>query len=168
MSETPVIQKKICLLGSFAVGKTSLVERFVSGNFSEKYLTTVGVRITKRSVPLEDRTCNLVIWDLHGEDSFQKVLPSYLRGSSGYLLVVDGTRPETLQTAIELHRRAQSVVGQVPFLLLLNKSDLVEEWGLDEAKLEPVSDWTTLQTSAKTNAGVEMAFELLSRRMSES
>ena len=88
-----VIQKKICMVGSFAVGKTSLVARFVRGIFSEKYLTTVGVKIDKRTVAVDDRQVNLLLWDLYGEDDFQKLKLSYLRGASGYFLVVDPTRP---------------------------------------------------------------------------
>ncbi len=78
-----MISKKVCLLGGFAVGKTSLVARFVHGVFSEKYLTTIGVKIDKRSMTVDDDELDLVIWDIYGEDDYQRVRMSYLRGASG-------------------------------------------------------------------------------------
>jgi small GTP-binding protein len=84
-------QKKICMLGSFSVGKTSLVARYVSSVFSDKYLTTVGVKIDKKTVAVDGADVTLLLWDIYGEDDFQKLRMSYLRGASGYLLVVDGT-----------------------------------------------------------------------------
>ena len=85
-----MIQKKICMLGAYAVGKTSLVGRFVRSMFSEKYQTTVGVKIDQKTVNVGDQQVNMMLWDLHGEDEAQKVRLSYLRGASGYILVVDG------------------------------------------------------------------------------
>ncbi|HNJ40987.1 MAG TPA: Rab family GTPase, partial [Acidobacteriota bacterium] len=134
-----MIQKKVCLLGAYAVGKTSLVARFVKSIFSEKYHTTVGVKIDKKTIQIDQQTLSCILWDLHGEDEFQKVRMSYLRGSSGYLLVVDGTRRTTLQTAIELQRTVEEAVGKVPFILVLNKSDLIYEWELDESELSELT-----------------------------
>lgn len=95
-----MISRKICMLGAYAVGKTSLVRKFVHGVFSEKYLTTIGAKIDKKELVVDGTELTLVLWDLAGEDGFEKVRLSYLRGSSGYLLVVDGTREASLQTAI--------------------------------------------------------------------
>ena len=81
-----MIQKKVCLLGGFAVGKTSLVSRFVTSIFSEKYLTTVGVKVDKKLVSVNGQDVTLMLWDIYGEDEFQTVQPSYLRGASGYLV----------------------------------------------------------------------------------
>ena len=86
------LKKKICLIGAFAVGKTSLVRRFVHSIFSEKYHTTVGVMIDKKQVNVNGLPVDLIIWDLHGEDDFQSVRMSYLRGASGCFYVADGTR----------------------------------------------------------------------------
>ncbi|MEM8598680.1 MAG: Rab family GTPase [Bacteroidota bacterium] len=122
-----MIRKKLCLLGTSAVGKTSLVRRFVRGLFSDEYLTTLGVKIDKKAVMIGDARVELLVWDLNGEDAFQKLQMSYLRGAGGYFLVVDGTRPTTLDHALDLHERAQAVTGPVPYLLLLNKADLVTE-----------------------------------------
>jgi len=119
-----MIQKKVCLLGTSGVGKTSLIKRFVDQSFSEKYLTTVGVTIEKKTVELDNDSVGLVIWDLAGDDDFQRMQTSYLRGTSGYFLVADGTRRVTLDQALELQKRVAGQLGAAPFLLLLNKSDL--------------------------------------------
>ena len=94
---TASLKKKICLIGAFAVGKTSLVRQYVYSLFSEKYLSTVGVKIDKKLLVMDGRELELIIWDLHGEDDFQSVRMSYLRGASGCIYVVDGTRRVTLE-----------------------------------------------------------------------
>lgn len=162
-----MIQKKICMLGAYAVGKTSLVSRYVHSIFSDKYHTTVGVKIDKKVLEVGDEPLNLVLWDLYGEDQFQRIQAFYLRGSSGYLLVADGTRAATLEAAISIQGRAEEVLGKVPFILLVNKRDL--DWELQEGDLELLRNrgWAILYTSAKTGEGVEEAFELLAGRMLE-
>ena len=162
-----MIQKKICMLGGFGVGKTSLVSRYVHSLFSDQYLTTVGVKIEKKSVDLGKDRVDLMIWDLYGEDDFQKVRTSYLRGSSGFLLVADGTRRSTLATAIALQETAERAAGRVPFLLLVNKADLSERWEVDDAALAQLKSkgWQILRTSAKTGLEVETAFADLARAM---
>lgn len=148
------------MLGAFAVGKTSLVERFVKGNYSDKYQTTVGVKINWKIVKPDDREVKLIIWDLAGEDEFQKVKVANLKGSHGYLVVADGTRGATLEIARELQQRALEAVGPVPFVLLLNKTDLTEQWEIDDSVLQQMSHhgWEIFRTSAKTGSGVEEAF----------
>src|SRR6187200_563405 len=91
-----MIHKKVCMLGGFAVGKTSLVSRYVSSIFSDTYLSTVGVKIDKKQLAVDGRDVTLMLWDLYGQDDFQTVQASQLRGMSGFLLVVDGTRYGTL------------------------------------------------------------------------
>ena len=131
-----MISKKVCMLGGFAVGKTSLVSRFVRSIFSEKYLTTVGVKIDKKTVPVPGNDVDLVLWDIYGEDDFQKMRTSYLRGANGYLLVVDGTRRSTLDTARDLHKLAVDTVGPVPHLVLVNKSDLADAWEVEHRRAQ--------------------------------
>lgn len=162
-----MIQKKVCLLGGFAVGKTSLVARYVSSLFSEKYLTTVGVKVDKKVVAVDGRDVTLMLWDIFGQDEFQDIQPSQLRGMSGYLLVADGTRRATLATARDVQKKAEATVGRVPFILLLNKSDLATEWDIDQPTLLKLADdgWRVMRTSAKTGEGVEAAFESLTRQM---
>ena len=162
-----MLQNKICMLGGFGVGKTSLVSRFVSSIFSDAYLTTVGVKIDKKKVSLDSDEMTLMLWDIYGQDEFQTVRDSYLRGATGYLLVADGTRYTTLDTAVALQNRAESVIGRVPFMLLLNKRDLEREWQVDEQTLVTLVErgWRVVKTSAKTGEGVEEAFTTLAREM---
>jgi hypothetical protein len=162
-----MIQKKICMLGATGVGKTSLVSRFVLSLFSDTYLTTIGVKVDKKVMSVDGEDVTLMLWDIYGQDEFQTVRTSYLRGAAGYLLVADGTRPLTLDTARELQKAAVGVIGQVPFVLVLNKSDLADEWHLDDRALWRLAEdgWTVIRTSAKTGEGVEDAFLKLARRV---
>jgi len=159
------MQKKICMLGTFAVGKSSLTERFVKSIFSEKYHSTVGVRIQKRSVEVDKETIDLIIWDLAGEDEFVSLRTAYLRGASGYILVADGTRPNTLTTAIEMHHSASRALGGVPFILMVNKADRLEDWSVDESELDALIQrgWRVFRTSARTGEGVTDGFVQLAR-----
>lgn len=155
------------MLGATSVGKTSLVRRFVESVFSEKYQATIGVKIDRKLVETGDTTVSLLLWDLQGEDEFQRVRLSYLRGASGLIYVADGTRPETLLTAKSLRALADETVGDVPSLLFLNKSDLGDQWALDDAFLAAngPSGMPVLRTSARTGAQVEEGFRQLVSRM---
>ncbi len=162
-----MIQKKVCMIGASGVGKTSLVAKFVHSMFSDKYLTTVGVKIDKKTITLDGTEVMLMIWDLAGDDDYQRLQTSYLRGTSGYLLVADGTRRVTLDQVIEIQERVAAAVGPAPFLLALNKADLTTQWEIDEASMADLATrgWKSFQTSAKEGAGVEDAFLELGRRM---
>ena len=162
-----MIRHKICMLGAFAVGKTSLVRRFVERLFSPEYHTTVGVRIDKARVTVGDREVALLLWDLHGDDDFQEVRSSYLRGASGCVLVADGTRPHTLDRALALHQRVLDEVGDIPRVLLLNKADLEPEWELDPTRIEQARrlGLDPRRTSALSGDGVGQAFTELAARL---
>lgn len=162
-----MIQKKICMLGAFAVGKTSLVARFVKSIFSDRYHTTLGVKVDKKSVKVEGQELSLILWDLAGEDDFSQIRKSYLRGSSGYILVADGTRSDTLDMAAVLQKRIEETIGEVPFIFVINKTDLTAKWDIENSAIEELSGkgWTVIKTSAKTGRGVEEAFLTLAGRM---
>jgi hypothetical protein len=162
-----MIQKKICMMGAFAAGKTSLVSRYVRNTFSEKYLTTIGVRIERTTVRDGARELDLILWDLHGEDEFQRVRLSYLRGASGCILVVDRTRTSTLDTAVRLHQETKAALGGIPFVYAINKSDLKDESEIGDTALTALRSQgsVVIQTSAKTGLGVGDAFEALVRTM---
>jgi small GTP-binding protein len=168
MTATPaMLQKKICMLGGFSVGKTSLVKRFVESVFSETYLTTVGVKIDKKTVDLDGRAVTLILWDVAGEDDISTIRMSYLRGCAGYVLVADGTRPSTLQVALSLRERVEAEHGPLPFVLLLNKNDLQEQWAVGGAEMDALrqAGWSVRSSSARTGEGVEDAFRELAARV---
>ena len=161
------LQRKLCMLGGFAVGKTSLVRRFVHSVFSDTYLTTVGVKIDKKTVELAGKTVNLILWDLAGEDDLASLRMTYLRGAAGYLLIADGTRPATLDVAVSLNQRVEAEFGKLPFALLLNKSDLRDQWAIGDTDIGRLSDsgWRVRSSSAMTGEGVEEAFHDLAVRV---
>lgn len=161
-----MLQKKICMLGAFSVGKTSLVRRFVQSTFSDAYLTTVGVKIDKKTMQAGDRTLDLILWDMAGEDDVSTIRMSYLRGSAGYLLIADGTRAVTLEVARSLHERVRTELGDLPFTLLLNKRDL-DDWSVADSDISSLrqAGWSIRTTSAKTGEGVEEAFRELADRL---
>jgi small GTP-binding protein len=155
-----MLQKKVCMLGSFSVGKTSLVRRFVESIYDEKYQTTIGVKVDKKIVHANGEDVSLILWDIHGEDIYQRMRMSYLRGMSGYLLVIDGTRRQTLIDALALNERVVQEIGKIPALLVLNKHDLVDQWEIDSAQQEQLlaDGWSIHYTSAKTGDAVEQVF----------
>ena len=164
-----MIKKKICMLGAFAVGKTSLVQRYVHSLFSDTYHTTVGVKIDKKPVNKNGTPVDLILWDIYGEDEFQAVRSSYLRGASGCLLVVDGTRRYTLDTAHDLLKLTQETVGNIPVVFVFNKSDLMDSWEIEPIQLDALEKkgLVIVRTSAKEGSGVEKAFTTLVEMMLE-
>jgi len=155
------------MVGTFAVGKTSLVRQFDDSVYSEKYHTTVGVKVDKKIVTVAENEVTLVLWDIEGAAAGHELRQSYLRGAAGYLVVADGTRPDTVTAAVELQARTEVTIGKKPFLLLLNKVDLEQHWRVDEEKLARLkaANWLMTTTSAKTGQGVEKAFATLAQRM---
>lgn len=161
----PAITKKVCVIGAFAVGKTSLISRFVHSIFSEKYHTTIGVKVDKKQIDLDGRQVTMMLWDLAGEDEFQKLRLSYLNGASGYLLVIDRTRRATLEVGLDLQTRVADVLGSLPFVVIVNKSDLADRAEITDADLDALRarGWAVLTGSAKTGENVELAFVELAR-----
>ena len=160
-----MIQKKVCMVGLFGTGKTSLVQQFVHSIFSVKYHSTVGVKIDRKTVDVDGTAVTLVLWDLAGRDSTQDIPASYLKGSHAFLFVVDGTRRETFEQLTDLKELARAAAGEVPSLVALNKADLAEQWILEERDEAALAGqgWHLLKTSAKTGTGVEAAFGWLAR-----
>lgn len=158
--------KKVCLLGSVCVGKTSLIRRFVYSCFSEKYQSTIGVKLHKQSISLDNDELDLIVWDIQGEDRFDKVLVSFLKGLSGYILVLDVTQPKSAAVALELRNRVQSNFGDIPYVLAYSKCDLPEHGasGDVEAELESKA-CGVIRTSALTGEGVNEAFICIATNM---
>lgn len=160
-----MLQKKICLLGSFAVGKTSLIQRYVDSMFSDQYHTTVGVKIDKKLLSIESQSIMLMIWDLAGEDAFTQLKTTYLRGISGYIVVADGTRKSSFDIASGLHQTVKNEIGDVPAVFAINKSDLIEQWHTEQEEQLKTLGHPIFRTSAKTGENVENMFLTLGQNM---
>jgi hypothetical protein len=134
--------------------------------FSERYLSTVGVKIDRKPLELDGTALTLVLWDLAGRDGQEDITVSYLRGAHAILYVADGTRKETCDQLPELRALAREAAGEVPDLLALNKTDLTDQWALGKRDEESLAGaWEMVRTSAKSGAGVEEAFQRLGRAM---
>jgi small GTP-binding protein len=156
-----MIKKKVCMVGDFAVGKTSLTQRFVKNQFSEKYLTTIGVKIDNVVVG----ETKLIIWDIAGRDALSPINANYLAGAAGIVMVADGTRPETIESLKVLAEVVQERIGRVPTVTAINKKD-DPNWQLQAHQAEAFSDldWAMFETSAKDGLNVpEMFAELVQR-----
>lgn len=163
-----MIQKKVCLIGDFAVGKTSLIKRYVYNEFSENYLTTIGVHITKKEVAAAGNRITMIIWDIAGSNSLHEVTPSYMAGAAGALFVGDLSRPRTIAN-LDAHMAAFRVMNpRSAELLVFNKNDLMEspvdgtgiakEYGLGPGQ-------GIFLTSCKTGHHVEVAFDALASKL---
>ena len=152
---TSGFKKRFVGLALTRLARQALSRGSSGASFREKYQTTVGVKIDKKTVRIGGRELSLILWDLAGEDDFYQVRMSYLRGSAGYLLVADGTRRATLDKALELQQRAEGEIGKVPFILLINKLDAIGEWEVKDKDLAALSQssWQVVATSAKTGGG---------------
>jgi small GTP-binding protein len=170
-----LVKKKICLLGAFAVGKTSLIERFVHGRFEDKYLTTVGVKVSQRMLPPVQLPGGgrmaqhlFLIWDIAGLEKFDPVADTYFRGAAGGLAVADLTRPETIEELKRFCTRFRSVNPEANLVLIGNKADLFDDDRGTLSCLEKLArayGTGFLLTSAKSGARVEDAFVELSRKI---
>lgn len=161
--------KKICLLGDFSVGKTSLIRRFTENRFDESYLSTIGVKVSRKSIALHTTVptmLTLMIWDTSGSEPFTNIVQTYYQGASGAVLVCDLTRAETVNSLSKYAHNFLNVNASVPLVVLVNKVDMINERSVsDELIAEMIAPlgapW--LHTSAKTGEGVDEAFHLLGR-----
>lgn len=166
------ITSKVCVVGDFAVGKTSVTERFVNNHFSETYLSTVGVKIDTAEIELPTLAVShkLVIWDVAGSDEFGPAEFAYLRGANGYVYVADGTRPATLAVVEHIHAQITAKYGPAPFVLLINKRDLSDDWSVTDEYLDALTKAYGIVycTSAKTGDDVATALTRLSEMIIEN
>jgi len=187
-----MVTRKVCIFGAYGVGKRSLTSRFRDNTEAERYRASIGVQISKKEVVVGNQSATMMVWSVTDLNHFEIGLMNYSRGMSGYLLVADGTRPSTLVRAREIYEQISSFEEQppsvedtsdtepqvnkayvqfpyreVPFNLLLNKSDLVEQWRFEKSNLEMLANkgWPVSVVSAKENEGVDEAFLSLGRRM---
>ncbi len=167
MTETKELIKKICLLGDAAVGKTSLIRRYVYSSFDDKYITTIGTKVTKKSLvfkhPSQDMKVriSLLIWDILGQKEYSRLHPVYYQGAEGALVVCDATRPATIKSLEDWSTGFQKTVGKVPLVFLINKADLIDKSTYDTSEAERLAQKFNAHlyfTSAKTGENVEKAF----------
>lgn len=158
--------RKVCLIGDFGVGKTSLVSRVVRNTFSEKYLTTVGAKVDSKVIDLsDDKTLRIVLWDIAGGSDLNEMRTGYLLGVQGILLVADGTRASTAASALSIYRQVEEHLGQsIPSVLMLNKNDLSGSWEIPHAEMAELRKTIpTFSVSAKSGKGVELAMTALAQ-----
>ncbi|MEY4903665.1 MAG: hypothetical protein RLZZ292_1480 [Bacteroidota bacterium] len=161
---TTSTSKKVILTGSFAVGKTSLFNRFIYDQFDERYLTTIGVKVNKKAVVIDEKEVSILLWDIAGEISQDKVPVTYFLGTSGLIYVFDLTRPSTYANlASDIAYLQQKVPGAV-IKVVANKRDLVTDEEL-EVVLGKLSIQPDIITSAKKGDNVEALFENMAREL---
>ena len=160
------ISKKICLIGDFSVGKTSLIRRFIEDIFSDKYLTTIGIKVSRKLVNLKssDQEIDLVIWDIEGHTKFKPIMPNYLKGAAGAIIVGDLSRQETLDHIPNHLNLFFKTNPKGMAIVALNKCDMIDPEKL--AKLIELNKFedknsqivSTIITSAKNNNNVDEVF----------
>lgn len=165
---------KVILIGPGAVGKTSLLHRFVENKFSFRYKLTIGADFLSKVIkgfPKSDTTCKLQIWDIGGQDRYKFLRASFFDGADGAMLVFDLTRWHTFEELNEWLTDLREFAGEnVPFALIGNKADLLGEIGGDYdkegAKLFAKEEkGFFIETSAKTGDNVEIAFKDLTQKI---
>ena len=159
-----MLSKKVIITGSFGVGKTSLFSRFVYSRFDEKYLTTIGVKVDKRTVHVDGTDISLLLWDIAGEVRQNKVPQSYFLGAAGIIYVFDLSRPSTFDNIVNDMQHLRKLLPHAEIICVGNKLDL-----LSEAELTSVKQQIMVQpdylSSAKTGENVEALFLELARTL---
>lgn len=173
MLQAKHVKVKVCLVGDIGVGKTSLIKRYVLDTFDDRYIATIGTKVTKKTVPCrwhgEEARMDLVVWDIMGEKGFRQLLKeSYFEGAQGVLAVCDLTRRDTLQDLYGWIDLVHANAGDVPFVFLGNKADLAPKVVVHESEMAAIAErhgaaW--FLTSAKTGLNVEHAFSGLAERV---
>ena len=164
--EKQKIKVKVCLAGEPMVGKTSLIRRFVLDEYDDRYIATLGAKVTKKELHTQDPNrgavdVTLILWDIWGNKNVRELLKdAYYHGAHGILAVCDVTRPETMGELDAWAQAITSVAGDIPVCLLANKNDMPDR-SLKEPEIRKFSkerNWPSFQTSAKTGEHVEDAF----------
>ncbi|PZU96321.1 MAG: GTP-binding protein [Pseudanabaena sp.] len=181
-----ITSQKICLIGDFGVGKTSLIRQFVDRQFSDQYLSTVGVKISRKIVYLDEdlhkksagdsddsqnfKQIQLVVWDIEGSTRFKAIAPSYLQGAKGALIVGDVTRSSSIENLKSHIHLFQSVNPKSCAIIALNKIDLIDSYGQDQLFQSMAKELKDIKisihmTSAKTSVGVDPIFQALAQEI---
>ncbi len=174
-SAPKVISQKVCLVGDFGVGKTSLIRQFVDRQFSDQYLSTVGVKISRKLVPITDanqevKQLQLIVWDIEGSTRFKAIAPTYLQGAKGAVIVADATRQSSVENLEDHVQLFRSVCPKSSLIIALNKIDLMENNDREQICQEIFMKFNShkipvYNTSAKTGENVDKIFQTLATRM---
>jgi small GTP-binding protein len=178
LPEKKPLKLKLCLVGESAVGKTCLIRRFVYDQFDDKYIGTLGTKITKKEIRIQNPTnngmqdINLMIWDIMGQQGFRQLLQeAYFFGAQGIIGVCDVTRRNTLSELQSWMEAVQSVTDEIPTVFLGNKSDLedYQEVNLNDIKsfASRYNKTEAYLSSAKTGFNVELVFKILGEKILE-
>jgi small GTP-binding protein len=149
-----MISRKVILTGSFGVGKTSLFNRFIYNTFDDKYLTTIGVKVNKKEMVVDDKDISILLWDIAGEIAQDKVPVSYFLGSTGILYVFDLTRPSTYKNIESDLKYLKEMVPDAVIKVVANKKDMLEANQIEGIKEQIKVKWDVI-TSAKTGENVD-------------
>ena len=154
---------KICLLGEAAVGKTSLVYRFIENKFRDNYKSTLGVNLLKKDMVIDGYGgVSAQIWDLGGQESFRSLRKLYLEGANGAFVIFDTTKRKTFDKLDEWIQSFKESRGNRPLLLIGNKIDLIDKQKVEESEVKEYAEKNStdfILTSAKTGENVEKAFK---------
>src|SRR5881409_805942 len=177
MAERQKMKVKVCLVGEGAVGKTCLIRRFIHDQFDDRYISTLGAKVSKKEVvvasPRGDAeiAIDMTIWDIMGEKGFRELLKeAYFHGAQGVLAVCDVTRKETLDDLEDWVAAVVKVTVNVPIEFLANKADLKNQMVITKADVQSAAeshDAPFLFTSAKTGENVEIAFAKLAQMIAK-
>lgn len=159
-----MLSRKVIITGSFGVGKTSLFNRFVYARFDEKYLTTIGVKVDKRTVEVDDTEISLLLWDIAGEVRQDKVPKSYFLGAAGIIYVFDLSRPSTYDNLAADLEYLRGLLPDAKVMCVGNKADLLND--TEQATIQQrLMINTDYLTSAKTGENVEQLFYDLAKTL---
>ncbi len=164
---------KLILTGDFKVGKTSLIKRFIENLFSDSYISTIGVEISKKTVVMdEDTKINFVLWDIGGQiSSMAPYRHRFYEGASAAFIVIDRTRPNNLESVKRWYKELLDAVSQtIPVVIVGNKSDLHDELVITEEEIKIVAKelgFHYILTSALTGENVNEAFLYIAYRFIE-
>jgi small GTP-binding protein len=167
------VKRKICMIGDWGVGKTSLIRKFVLDQFDDKYIATFGTKVTKKRIKFkkgDDQIIdmNLMIWDIMGQKEFKKIQLNAYRGTHAALVVCDITRKDTLNNLTKWREDIVKISGEIPVIIMANKVDLKGEAEFSPNELSTVADEFQVPyflTSAKTGLNVEAAFTELGKQL---
>src|SRR3972149_141545 len=171
------MKMKVCLVGEAAVGKTSLIRRFVLDDFDDKYIQTPGTKVSKKEITAAspdgsgELKIDMTIWDIMGQKGFRELLKeAYFYGAKGILAVCDVTRRKTLDDLDDWIEGVYSVTGKIPIEFLANKLDMEGEKQIGEEEMVQAArayDSSFHCTSAKSGVNVELAFQSLAERIAK-